>query len=162
MARQMQAGRPPPGEVEKIAAWHIAFRLTVFGAEYGWGPTGQDLGNDHNRCDLPILILSLSFPANSLQPPLVLCRWLGPSSCQLWMSPPQSRASASSQVARSLGQSGDSPADLVPFHTHLIYPPRVGAPGSVLASSQGRQGLDVLRQVPGRVLGNSSRRFHCT
>lgn len=92
---------------------------------------------DHNRCGLPILILSLRFPANPLQPPLVLRRWLGPSSCQLWVSPPQSRASASSQVARSLGQSGDSPADLVPFHTHLIYPPRVGAPGSAPAPSQG-------------------------
>lgn len=60
MARQMQAGRPPPGEVEKIAAWHIAFRLTVFGAEYGWGPTGQDLGNDHNRCDNSDTVSKLS------------------------------------------------------------------------------------------------------
>lgn len=47
MAGQMQAGWLPPGEVEKIAAWHLAFRLTIF--EYEWGPTGQDLGSDHNR-----------------------------------------------------------------------------------------------------------------
>lgn len=57
LAGQIQAGRLPPGEVEKIAAWHLAFRLTIFGAEYGWGPTGQDLGSDHNRCDFPIRIL---------------------------------------------------------------------------------------------------------
>lgn len=31
--------------------------------------------------------------------------------------------------------SGESPGDLVPFPTYLIYPPRVGAPGSVPAPS---------------------------